>query len=213
MAEEEKIRLFIVDDSQLDLETMAQVLDSEDDIEVVGKTYDARKAVDEICNSSPHPNVVLLDVEFNLPDIDGVTILKRIKECDGNIGVIMMTIYETPEVPFLAFHHKAEGFLYRGRCPSGRLATAVRSVHNKFRVWEPEAHEKAADWRIVVKPMTRRILIELIRNPGSSIEIAERLSIEKRTVDRLIQEVGEQLDLHSRPEIVAWARSNLRLMP
>jgi NarL family two-component system response regulator LiaR len=86
-------RLLIVDDHDLMRETTQAMLEGEPDLEVVGEAVNGRHAL-ELCRQL-HPDVVLMDVR--MPEMDGLTATRAIKEEMPAISVLMVSAYESEE--------------------------------------------------------------------------------------------------------------------
>lgn len=113
------IRLLVVDDEILIRSGLTLILGSEDDIDVVA-TCEGAQAVAAV--QEHRPDVVLLDIR--MPDVDGLTVLRRIRALPDPPHVAMLTTFDTDEYLAEALALGAGGFLLKDTAPK----TLIRSV-------------------------------------------------------------------------------------
>jgi len=87
------MRVLIVDDSNIVCERLQQMLMHIADIEIVGQAHNAQDAITSISESNPE--VVILDIR--LPGLNGIDVLKDIRDKKLPIRVIMLTNYPYPQ--------------------------------------------------------------------------------------------------------------------
>nr|WP_269665000.1 response regulator transcription factor [Streptacidiphilus jeojiense] len=116
------LRIAIVDDEALIRSGLAMILGSAPDIEVVATCSgtDALNVVRE-----QRPDVVLLDIR--MPDVDGLTLLRRLRALPEPPEVAMLTTFDTDEYLDQALRLGAGGFLLKDTEPDV-LARSVRAV-------------------------------------------------------------------------------------
>src|SRR5512137_2500925 len=107
----QNLKLLIVDDSALMCTHLAQILSEIEGVEVVGTSFNAADAYRVIENDTP--DVAILDI--NLPDGNGIDILKKIKEKCLTTKAIMFTHYPFPQYETQCSHLGAEYFFDKGR--------------------------------------------------------------------------------------------------
>ena len=101
------------------------MLDGEPDLEVVGEAANGREAV-ELCRSL-RPERVLMDVR--MPEMDGLTATRMIKEEFSLTSVLVVTTYDDPDYLLEAIEAGAAGFVLKD-ARKRKLLEAVRSVLN-----------------------------------------------------------------------------------
>ena len=118
------VRVLLVDDHALIRTGFKMILESEDDIEVVGEASDGEQAI--AMARAVQPDVVLMDVQ--MPKMDGLEALTRIGR-DSNIQsrIIILTTFERDDYVFEALRAGASGFLLKNSPPE-ELVRAVRVV-------------------------------------------------------------------------------------
>jgi DNA-binding NarL/FixJ family response regulator len=143
------IRVALADDQLLVRTGFRALLDSEDDIEVVGEAGDGREAV-ELCVRH-RPDVIIMDIR--MPGTDGLAATKEITARDelSTVKVLILTTFELDEYVFDALHAGASGFLVKHTQPA-ELIQAVRVI--------------AAGQALLSPGVTRRLITEFARGPG-----------------------------------------------
>ncbi|MEV4743898.1 response regulator transcription factor [Streptomyces sp. NPDC049555] len=116
------IRVVVVDDEQLVRSGLRMILGTAPDVEVVGDCGGGRAvATVEECA----PDVVLLDIR--MPDVDGLTVLRALRERPEPPVVAMLTTFDTEEYVAAALRAGATGFLLKDTDPE-ELVRSVRAL-------------------------------------------------------------------------------------
>ncbi|MDQ3973901.1 MAG: response regulator transcription factor, partial [Actinomycetota bacterium] len=179
------IRLLLADDQHLVRAGFRTLLDSEDDLEVVGEADDGEEAVD--LARRLQPDVVLMDIR--MPRLDGIEATRRIAaDRLADVKVVILTTFELDEYVFEALRGGASGFLVKDIEPV-ELLHAVRVV--------------AAGDALLSPRVTRRLIAEFTactphRHAPPSLEV---LTDREREVMALVgaglsnDEIAEQLTI------------------
>lgn len=209
------IRVLVVDDQPLVRMGNALVLDSADDIEVIGEVGSGEEAV--ALASELHPDVVLMDVR--MPGIGGIEATRRITAEDPRIKVIVFTTFDIDEYAFGGLHAGASAFLLKNATPD-ILTAAVRTVAAGDSVVEPRITTRLIDHYVKrdVTPVTgsppspldrltpREYDVFLAIATGlSNPEISERLHLTPATVKTHVNRVFAKLYLRDRVQAVILA--------
>ncbi|MEU8172313.1 response regulator transcription factor [Microbispora hainanensis] len=163
------IRVLLADDQPLVRMGLRTLLDSEDDIEVVGEASRGDQAVAMTVALRPH--VVLMDVR--MPGVDGIEATRRIA---GNplldhVRVVILTTFENDEYIFTGLRAGAVGFLVKDIEPTG-LLEAVRVV--------------AAGDALLSPAVTRRLIEEYVDRSGDPVHFPELRSLTEREREVLV---------------------------
>ncbi|WP_429845153.1 response regulator [Brevibacillus sp. FIR094] len=121
---DEIIRLFIVDDHSFIRDSLRTILERQRDLLVVGTAEDGAQAV-ELCEEL-EPDLVLMDLE--MPNMDGITATKRIKEKWPGIRVLVLSTFQDTEKAKEIMRSGADGYLLKS-IESRELAETIRLVH------------------------------------------------------------------------------------
>jgi DNA-binding NarL/FixJ family response regulator len=209
------IRAVVVDDQALVRLGLKVLLETEDDITLVGEAADGREAVELIRRT--RPDVVLMDVR--MPVVDGIEAL-RIISADPRLAttrVLVLTTFELDEYVFEALRAGASGFLIKDTEPA-ELLRAIRVV--------------AAGESLLSPTVTRRLISEFVAGPArrpaphpqlghlterereivglvaaglTNDEIAERLVVSPATVRTHVSRAMVKLHARDRAQLVVFA--------
>jgi DNA-binding NarL/FixJ family response regulator len=119
-----QIRLLIADDHALILEGLAATIGRQEDIAVVATAANGREAVD--LWKAQRPDVALLDLR--MPQLNGVGVIREIRDLDGSARVVVHTTYNTDEEIYHAVKAGAKAYLLKD-APLEELLNVIRKVH------------------------------------------------------------------------------------
>ncbi len=202
------VRVLIVDDHPMVRAGLRSML-SGDEVDVVAEAGNGAEAVERAVTFSPE--LVLLDVE--LPDMDGLETLTRLKAKAPSVAVLMVSMHDDPALVRRAVAAGAAGYVLKG---IGRreLLAAVRAVRDGGSVLDPAvlrslavpAPREATD-PPGGEPLTRVELeaLALLAAGLTNREIAERLRWSVGTVKKYVQRILEKLDVSDRTQAAVVA--------
>src|SRR5680860_1828498 len=102
-------RLLLCDDHAMFRQGLRSILETEDDVRIIGEASTGREAVRYALETKP--DVVLMDIQ--MPDLDGVAATKAILAEDPDIRVIILTMYRQDRYVFEAIKVGARGYLLK----------------------------------------------------------------------------------------------------
>ena len=199
---EPAIRLLVVDDHPMVREGLRSML-SGAEIEIVGEAATGSAAVRAAADLSPE--VVLLDLE--LPDMDGLAVLRQLKEMAPLLPVLVVTMHDNPALVRRAVRAGAAGYVLKG-VGRAELRASVRAVRDGESVLDSgllravvDADEAPA--RADAGPPLSRVELDLLRLVADGLtnrEIGQRLRWSQGTVKKYVQRVLEKLDVSDRTQ-------------
>lgn len=208
----DKIRVLIVDDHALFRQGIRLILQTEENLEVVGEAADGQAAVDAA--QELEPDVVLMDV--SMPEMDGLEATRLIKQDRPQTQVLMLTMHESDDYFFRSLSAGASGYVLK-EAASADLITAIQAVARGQVFLYPSVAKKLVtdylsrvdtvegqDKYTRLTPREREILL-LIGEGHSDKEIAERLVISPNTVQSHRWRIMDKLDLDNRAELIKYA--------
>lgn len=209
------IRVLLVDDQALVRAGFRALIDSEDDLEVVGEASDGEEALERI--GELRPDVVLMDIR--MPRLDGIEATRRLAADPrlSDVRLIILTTFETDAYVFEALRAGASGFLVKDTEPA-ELLRAVRVVAGGEALLSPGVTRRLiAEFAAAAPPMTRpsprlgalthreREVMALVAAGLSNEEIAGRLVVSPATAKTHVSRVMGKLEARDRAQVVVAA--------
>jgi DNA-binding NarL/FixJ family response regulator len=207
------IRVVIADDQDLVRAGLVMIVNSQDDLEVVGEAADGESAVKTA--AAVKPDVVLMDVR--MPDVDGIQATTRILGHPDPPRILMLTTFDVDEHAFAALRAGASGFLLKN-AQAQEVLRAIRAVHEGDAVIAPSTTRRLLD-RVAADlpgPATtppeiagltdreRDVMLQVAAG-ASNAEIATRLFLSEATVKTHVGRLLRKLGLRDRVQIVVLA--------
>jgi DNA-binding NarL/FixJ family response regulator len=207
------IKVLIADDQALVRSGFRMILESRDDLEVVGEAGDGEQAVR--LATQTRPDVVLMDVR--MPGLDGISATARLTAVADAPKVIILTTYDLEEPLYAALRAGASGFLLKDVRPAD-LVEAIRVVAGGDALLAPTATRRLLD-RFLITDVTpaastgsldrltgrEREVLTLLARGASNAEIADRLVVTEATVKTHVSAVLRKLQVRDRVQAVVLA--------
>ncbi len=214
-----RIKLLLVDDHEIVRAGLRMLFRAEADVEIVGEASSGDEALQVM--DRLRPDVVLMDVA--MPGMNGIEATRRIKIKYPHTAVLALTMHEDEEYFFEMLQAGASGYVPKRAAPD-ELVSAVKVVHRgevflyptlaKALVKDflhksgpvPTQQAAPAEACEQLTPRECEVLV-YIAEGCTNREIAERLEISVKTVDRHRENLMSKLKLHSRVDLVKYAIS------
>lgn len=198
------LSVLIADDHALMRRGVAQVLELERDISLVGEASGGREAIEK--TKSLGPDVVILDI--SMPDMSGIAVAQEIKrECPGT-GIVILTIHDDEQYVYEAARVGVSAYVMKDVSP-GELVKAVRAAAEGKTYVHPEIVPKLLKGysRRQASPnglqgLTRREteILDLVSQGFSNKQIADRLYIAEKTVKNHLNSVFGKIGVDDRTQ-------------
>ena len=211
------IRVFLADDQALVRSGFRMLIDSEDDLEVVGEAPDGAEAVRALV--ADPADVVLMDIR--MPVMDGVEATRRIMDAHLGTKVLVLTTFDLDEYAFAALKAGASGFLLKDARPAD-LLNAIRNVAAGDAVVAPSTTRRLLDHvaptlspvpgehdprLALLTEREREVLLE-VAGGATNAEIARNLYMAEGTVKTHIGRLLTKLQARDRVGLVLFAYEN-----
>ncbi len=194
------IRIVIVDDHGLHRDGTRQILSQHPELQVVDEATSGEVALAVV--NQQRPDVVLMDI--GLPGINGIEVTRRVRASLPDVRVLIVTAYDDDEYVRGALEAGASGYL-RKTAPGRELIDAIRAVAGGATVLSTDlAARVLRPTRASSSELTDRELevLALIADGMHNKQIAARLMISQRTVERHCDNIYSKLGVGSRTEAV-----------
>lgn len=200
-------RVFLVDDHEIVRRGIAELVDAERDLEVVGEASDVRQALGRI--AATQPDVAVLDVR--LPDGNGIDLCREIRSRHPQIACLILTAYDDDEAVRSAVLAGAAGYVVkdvRGQA----LLQNIRQVAAGKQLLPAAAGRRVVESLVgsasdAVDPglsLRERQVLEFIADGLTNRQIAERLELAEKTVKNYVSGLLAKLGLESRTQAAVY---------
>ena len=208
----DKIRLLLADDHAVVRSGLRMLLEAQPDLVIVAEAETGEEAVRRAVELSP--DVVLMDIE--MPGMNGIEATRRIRAEAPATAVLALTMYEDDQYFFEMLRAGASGYVPKRAAPD-ELVSAIRAASRgevflypslagrlvqDYLQRGPAGERDAAEDELT--PREQEVLT-LIAEGFSNNEIADRLVISAKTVDRHRENIMRKLNLHNRVDLVKYA--------
>jgi DNA-binding NarL/FixJ family response regulator len=201
------ITVSIVEDNEQLRGTLARVIGRAEGFKCLSQYGDAESALEGL--PKDRPEVVLMDI--NLPGMNGVECVRKLKPLLPQTMVVMLTVYEDTENIFNALAAGAAGYLLK-RTKSAELLEAIREVnrggspmttHIARKV--TQSFQRAGPSQQATENLSEREqeVLDCLSQGLIYKEIADKLGISYETVHTYIRRIYEKLQVRTRTEAVA----------
>jgi NarL family two-component system response regulator YdfI len=205
------IRVLIADDHMIIREGLRLILETADDIEVVGEAVDGAACLELV--PKLNPQVVLMDLQ--MPRMDGITAIGHLRKDFPEVAIVILTTYNEDDLMIRGLQAGARGYLLKDSSRESLLDT-IHAAAKGETLLKPEILARALAPQTQPKPvsstqtdstLTERELevLQLAAKGERSKEIAYKLGITERTVKAHLQSIYQKFGVDSRAAAVAIA--------
>jgi DNA-binding NarL/FixJ family response regulator len=197
------LRVLVADDHRLMLAAVRRALGEAEGFEIVGEVSVGSQVVPAVRETNP--DVVLLDLR--MPELDGLTCLKRLRKHDPTVAVVILSSYSDEGQIEAARQAGARGYVVKTVEPVD-LGAVLRSALSgrSFAVWgaeSPPTVAPAPDAAVLSERETA--VLEAVARGLSNREIGRQLWISEQTVKFHLRNVYRKLGISSRTEAARYA--------
>ena len=203
------VRIIIYDDNADRCDSLSALLQLTPDMQCIGMFPDCSRVEQQV--TELQPDIVLMDID--MPNVDGIEGLKRIRAQFSSVKVLMQTVFEQNEKIFDSIRNGATGYILKTESPE-RILNAIRDVHNGGATMTPSVAVrvlqffqdtqtvKQQDYQLSIR---EKEVLKLLSDGNSYKMIAGKLDITYFTVNAHLKKIYEKLHVHSAGEALAVA--------
>ncbi len=203
MTAKPQIRIVIVDDHPMVAEGIQAILETYDDIAVVGTLCNGQEAIDSVVRLAP--DVMLLDL--NMPVMNGLTATEIILERRPQTRILILSMHDSAEYISTALAHGAMGYVLKD-VPTEEIRIAIDTVMagNRYLCTGAQGslEPHSADGREPLTSREQSILLQLAQGQSNK-EVAITFGISVRTVETHRKNIKRKLGISSTAGLTRYA--------
>ena len=206
------INVMLADDHVLIREGIKQLLEFDGSMKVIAEASDGIECLEKLKNVKP--DILLLDI--NMPNMNGIDVLKELKEKNDPLKVLILTVHSEVEYLVKAVDIGANGYILKDS-GSAELKQAINAVIDEGSYIQPNLIP-ALNSRLINRDMDREKLASLTKREVEILtqvacgmfnkEIAVNLNISERTVKNHISNIFKKIDASDRTQAAVFAIRN-----
>ncbi len=205
----DKIRVYLLDDHEVVRRGLRELLESQDDIEVIGESGSAQEAGRRI--PALRPDVAVLDAR--LPNGSGIDVCREIRSRDESIKALILTSYDDDEALFAAIMAGAAGYVLK-EVRGTDLIDGIRRVAAGQSLLDPAVTAQVLkrlrsgpdeDPRLASLTAQERKILSHIADGLSNRQIAEEMFLAEKTVKNYVSSLLAKLGMERRTQAAVFA--------
>lgn len=206
------INVMLADDHVLIREGIKQLLEFDGSMKVIAEASDGIECLEKLKNVKP--DILFLDI--NMPNMNGIDVLKELKEKNDPLKVLILTVHSEVEYLVKAVDIGANGYILKDS-GSAELKQAINAVIDEGSYIQPNLIP-ALNSRLINRDMDREKIASLTKREVEILtqvacgmfnkEIAVNLNISERTVKNHISNIFKKIDASDRTQAAVFAIRN-----
>lgn len=206
------IKIMIADDHAMVREGLKNLIEFDGMMKVVAESNNGMDCIEKVFDIQP--DILLLDV--NMPEKDGLQVLKEIRKKNNKLNIIMLTVHNECDYLINAIENGVNGYLLKDS-PSSELINAIMTVNDGEQYIQPDlipslnATLITRDTDLIkIKLLTKRELevLQMVASGSFNKDIAINLNISERTVKNHISNIFKKIEVEDRTQAAVFAIKN-----
>lgn len=207
------MRVILADDHAIVRQGLRSLLESKADIEVIGEAGDGREAL--LLAAALKPDLVIMDIA--MAGLNGLEALLKMQDSHPAIKVIILSMHVEENYVTRALRYGASGYVYKGSAYED-LELAMKAAQRGETFLSPAVSQVLINDYLVTNTylneeftldrlsFREREILQLIAEGQSRIQIADRLTISPKTVDRHKENLKDKLKIKREEELAEYAK-------
>jgi len=208
MDKDNKLKVFLTDDHNILLNGLVGILASKDDIEVIGTANSVAETLEKLTRVTPD----ILVTDYNLPDDDGLSLIRKVKAKYPTIKQIVLSMHDESHLVKEILREGVSGYLLK-KDSDEELVNALRSVKNGKTYLSSDINSLLMkelhgpqDERLLTD--REREILKLISKELTNRQIAEELFISERTVETHRKNIFRKTGTNNLVGLIKFAYAN-----
>ena len=203
------ISILLVDDHKMLREGLKALLESEEDMQVIGEADTGEQAIR--LGVELEPDIIVMDL--GLPDMNGVSAIRAIREENRKSQIIVLSMYAHKEVVMQSIEAGCAGYVPKSSAHTD-LLEAIHTVLEGKRFLHPTAATALVESITTDQPLEGKFeslskreqeVLQLTAKGFNSREIGEQLYLSAKTIETYRQRAMQKLNLQHRSDLVDFA--------
>jgi DNA-binding NarL/FixJ family response regulator len=204
-------RVIIADDHPVFRDGLAALLESSDEVELVGQASSGGEAVELV--KAVSPDVIVMDLK--MPGMNGIEAVHNIRAIDSHVGIIALTMFDDDESVYAAMRAGVLGYLLK-EADAATVLHAIRAVACGEGIFSPGvaqrvvSHFTGASRESLPFPVLtagERAVLDLIAAGHNNGAIATLLGLSHKTIRNRVSSILSKLHLADRSDAIIKARA------
>ena len=214
--EVKRLRVMLVDDHEVVRKGLRFLIESADDLDVVGEAASVAEAVRQAHQSQP--DVVVMDVR--LPDGSGIEAARDIRARRQATRVLMLTSYADELAVFSSIMAGAAGYLLK-EVNGAELLAGIRAVATGKSLLDPAVtgavlerirtgSKTSRDPKLSRLSAQEERILKLVAQGNTNAEIGDQMTLSAKTVKNYVSTILSKLEVRRRAEAAAYLATHTR---
>ncbi|HJW90407.1 MAG TPA: response regulator transcription factor [Anaerolineales bacterium] len=204
-------KVLIADDHAIVRTGLRALIHAEPSLELVGEATGGYEAIDLV--AALRPEILVLDL--SMPDLDGISVTRKLKPLYPELRILILTIHDDQALLREAIKAGASGYILKHAAETDLIEALKGVIHRDLyvdpalmRALISQEKKESRGWPAAVESLTPREIdvLKCIVEGYTNRQIAEELHISVRTVEGHRANLSDKLAMHSRAELVRYAR-------
>lgn len=202
------MKIFLTDDHAILLGGLIKILSTEDDLEVVGSAGSVKGTLEKLSQLT----IDLLITDYNLPDSDGLSLIRNVKQKHPEVKVIVLSMHDEAHLIKEILKEGVDGYILK-KDSHTELINAVRAVNNDKIYLSSDINTMLVkglhsnnEQRLLTD--REREILTLISKEYTNRMIAEELFISERTVETHRKNIFRKTGTNNLVGLIKFAYTN-----
>ena len=206
-------RVVIADDHAIVRAGLRSLIHDDAGLDLIGEAAGGYEAIELV--EKNRPDVLVLDI--SMPDLDGISVTRKLKQSHPDLRILILTLHDDQALIREAIKAGASGYILK-RAAESELLSAIQVILRGDLYVDPsvlrsllgEPTPSPSEPPTPIETLTRREteILKLIVEGYTNRQVSEQLNISIRTVEGHRANISDKLGLHSRLELVRYARQH-----